>query len=267
MKKGLLCVALIALSLLGACAKKQEEQKLRVGASPSPHAEILEVAKEDLLKQGVNLEIIPFTDYVLPNNAVFTKDIDANYFQHVPYLEQFNAENKTDIVSVAGIHYEPFGLYPGKLKSLDELNEGSTIAVPNDVTNEARALLLLADKGLIKLKEGADLTVTKNDIVENIKNLDIKEIEAAQIPRVLEDVDFAVINGNYAIEAGFKVKDALLVEDAESVAAKTYANIIAVKAGNENNEAVKKLVEVLSSDKVKEFIKNKYEGSVVPSNK
>lgn len=241
--------------------------KLKIGATPSPHAEILEQVKDKLKEEGVDLEIVVFNDYVLPNNAVQTGDIDANYFQHLPYLDQFNAENKTDIVSVADIHYEPFGVYAGKTSSLEELKDGATVAVPNDVTNEARALLLLADKGLITLKEGADLTVTKNDIVENPKNLDIKELEAAQIPRALPDVDIAVINGNYAIEAGFKVKEALAVEDANSIAAKTYGNIIAVKAGNENNEAIKKLIEVLRSDEVKTFIEAKYEGAVVPSQK
>lgn len=287
MKKRILFTAIAALSLLAACSTKTststESQTvatqasksaeaagtdlvtLKVGASPSPHAEILEAAKEELKKEGVNLEIVVFNDYVLPNKATENGEIDANYFQHLPYLEQFNEENDTHIVSAAAIHYEPFGIYKGKTDSLENLQDGASVAVPNDVTNEARALLLLADKGLLTLKDGVGLEATKNDIVENPKNLDIKEIEAAQIPRSINDVDIAVINGNFAIDAGFKVKDALATEDADSVAAVTYANIIAVKEGKENDEAIKKLVNVLKSDSIKEFIETKYEGAVVPS--
>lgn len=289
MKKRILFTAIAALTLLAACSTKTstststESQTvatqasksaeaastdlvtLKVGASPSPHAEILEAAKEELKKEGVNLEIVVFNDYVLPNKATENGEIDANYFQHLPYLEQFNEENDTHIVSAAAIHYEPFGIYKGKTDSLENLQDGASVAVPNDVTNEARALLLLADKGLLTLKDGVGLEATKNDIVENPKNLDIKEIEAAQIPRSINDVDIAVINGNFAIDAGFKVKDALATEDADSVAAVTYANIIAVKEGKENDEAIKKLVNVLKSDSIKEFIETKYEGAVVPS--
>ncbi len=246
-------------------AAAAETVTLKVGASPAPHAEILEEAKKLLEAEGVNLEITVFNDYVLPNKAVDSGEIDANYFQHLPYLEQFNAENGTDIVPAGAIHYEPFGIYKGKSDSLENLADGASVAVPNDVTNEARALLLLADEGLITLKEGVGLTATKNDIVDNPKNLDIKEIEAAQIPRSISDVDVAVINGNYAIEAGFKVKEALATESADSVAAVTYANVIAVKNGRENEEAIKKLVEVLQSDEIKAFIEAKYEGAVVPS--
>ena len=286
MKKRIWLPAVAALTLLAACGaktdkvadtkvaagettvatkEKAETVTLRVGASPSPHAEILEAAKEELAKEGVNLDIVVFNDYVLPNKATESGEIDANYFQHIPYLEQFNKENGTHIVSAGAIHYEPFGIYKGKTDSLENLKDGASVAVPNDVTNEARALLLLADKGLLKLKDGVGLEATKNDIVENPKNLDIKEIEAAQIPRSINDVDIAVINGNFAIDAGFKVKDALATEKADSVAAVTYANIIGVKEGRENEEAVKKLVNVLKGDNIKKFIETKYEGAVVPS--
>ena len=182
-----------------------ELKKIIVGASPAPHAEILKAAKEVLAQKGYELEILEYMDYIQPNLALESSDLDANYFQHLPYLESFNAENGTKLVSAAAIHYEPFGIYAGKTTSLEELADGASVAVPNDTSNEARALLLLEAQGLIKLKEGADLTVTRNDIVENPKNLDIKEMEAAQIPRSLQDVDIAVINGNYAIDAGLKV--------------------------------------------------------------
>ena len=203
-------------------------------------------------------------DYIQPNLALESADLDANYFQHLPYLESFNAENNTKLVSAASVHYEPFGIYAGKASSLEELADGATVAVPNDTSNEARALLLLEAQGLIKLKEGADLTVTKNDIVENTKNLEIIEIEAAQIPRSINDVDIAVINGNYAIEAGMKVSDALAVEASDSVAATTYGNVVAVRAGEESSDAVVALMEVLKSDEIKKFMEEKYEGAVVP---
>lgn len=237
---------------------------ITVAATPAPHAEILEVAKEVLAEQGIDLEITEFNDYVLPNTATESGEVDANYFQHTPYLDDFNAENGTHLVPVAAIHYEPFGIYAGKTASIDELADGATISVPNDTTNEARALLLLEAQGLITLKEGAGLTATKLDIVENPKNLDIQEIEAAQLPRTLTDVDLAVINGNYAIEAGLKVSDALAVEAQDSEAAKTYANVLVVKEGNEENPNVQALVAALESDQVKEFIEENYEGSVVP---
>ncbi len=235
-----------------------------VGASPAPHAEILHAAEDILAQKGYKLQVMEYVDYIQPNLALESGDLDANYFQHLPYLESFNEENGTDLVSAAAIHYEPFGIYAGKTASLEELADGAVVAVPNDTSNEARALLLLEAQGLIKLKEGADLTVTKNDIVENPKNLELYEMEAAQIPRIIEDVDIAVINGNYAIDAGFKVADALAVEDAESIAATTYGNVIAVRAGEENNEAVQALVEALMSDEVKEFMETTYEGAVVP---
>lgn len=241
-----------------------ELKKIVVGASPAPHAEILKAAAGVLAEKGYGLDVKEYVDYIQPNLALESGDLDANYFQHLPYLESFNQENGTSLVPAAAIHYEPFGIYAGKTTSLEELPDGATVAVPNDTTNEARALLLLEAQGLIKLKEGADLTATKNDIVENPKNIKLYEVEAAQIPRTIEDVDVAVINGNYAIEAGFKVSDALAVEDSQSIAAATYGNVIAVREGQENDEAIKALVEALQSDEVKAFIESTYEGAVVP---
>lgn len=239
-------------------------KKIKIGASPSPHAEILEEANKVLKDKGYELDIVVYNDYVQPNIAVDTGELDANFFQHYPYLESFNEERGTKIVSAGVTHYEPFGIYAGKVSSLDDLKDGAKIAVPNDVTNEARALQLLAAKGLIKIKDGAGLTATKNDIVENPKNIELLEVEAAQVPRSLQDVDVAVVNGNYAIEAGLKVKDALAVEDASSEAANTYANIIAVKEGNEKNEEILALLDAIQSPEVKKFIEDKYEGAVVP---
>ncbi len=241
-----------------------ELKKIVVGASPAPHAEILKAAQEILAQKGYELDIKEYVDYIQPNLALESGDLDANYFQHLPYLESFNEENGTKLVSAAAIHYEPFGIYAGKASSLEELADGARVAVPNDTSNEARALLLLEAQGLIKLKEGADLTVTKNDIVENPKNLELYEVEAAQIPRVVEDVDIAVINGNYAIEAGFKVSEALAVEDSQSIAATTYGNVIAVQEGKENDEAIQALIQALTSEEVKKFMEEKYEGAVVP---
>lgn len=239
-------------------------QKIVVGASPAPHAEILKAANEVLKEKGYELEIKEYVDYIQPNLALESGDLDANYFQHLPYLESFNEENGTNLVSAGAIHYEPFGIYAGKTTSLDELQDGATIAVPNDTTNEARALLLLEAQGLIKLKEDAGLTATKNDIVENPKNLQLYEVEAAQLPRVIGDVDVAVINGNYAIEAGYKVSDALAVEASDSLAATTYGNVVAVRAGEENDPAIQALIEALTSDEVKAFIESTYDGAVVP---
>ena len=241
-----------------------ETVKLRVGASPTPHAEILEFAKSLLAEQGVDLEIVEFDDYILPNTAVEEGDLDANYFQHLPYLEKFNDENGTHLVSVGAIHYEPFGIYAGKTASLADLPDGATISVPNDGTNEARALLLLEQEGLIKLKEDAGLNATKESIVENPHNYEIVELEAKLLPETLQDVDISVINGNYAIGAGLKVADALATESAEGLGASTFANIVAVKEGNEDNAAVKALLDVLQSDAVKNFIEETYEGAVVP---
>ena len=245
-------------------AKTDDLKELTVGASPAPHAEILEAAREELAKKGYDLKIVEYTDYVQPNMALDAGDLDANYFQHLPYLEQFNEERGTKLVSAGKIHYEPFGIYAGKTASLDELADGAKVAVPNDATNEARALLLLEAQGLLKLKDGAGLKATKTDIVENPKNLDILEVDAAQVPRSLPDVDIEVINGNYAIEAGLKVSDALAVEASDSEAATTYGNVVAVQEGKEEDEKTKALMEALTSDAVKEYIEQTYEGAVVP---
>ena len=245
-------------------AKTDDLKELTVGASPAPHAEILEAAREELAKKGYDLKIVEYTDYVQPNLALDAGDLDANYFQHLPYLEQFNEERGTKLVSAGKIHYEPFGIYAGKTATLDALADGAKVAVPNDATNEARALLLLEAQGLLKLADGAGLKATKTDIVENPKNLDILEVEAAQVPRSLPDVDIAVINGNYAIEAGLKVSDALAVEASDSEAATTYGNVVAVQEGKEEDEKTKALMEALTSDAVKEYIEQTYEGAVVP---
>ena len=262
----LVLAALVALALFAGCSKsKTDPHTIVVGASVTPHAEIIEQVRDLLKAKGFELEIVEFTDYVMPNTALEDGDLDANFFQHKPYLDDFNANNGTHIVSVAAIHYEPFGIYPGKTASLEELADGAQIAIPNDGTNEARALLLLEAQGLIKLKEDAGMTATKIDIVENPKNLDIIEIEAAQLPRSLQDVDLAVINGNYAIQGGLSVgKDAIAAEDKDSLAAETYANIIAVKEGNENTEKTKALIEVLQSETVRSFIEATYDGAVIP---
>ena len=238
---------------------------LKVAASPTPHAEILNVAKEVLAEQGIDLEVVEFSDYVQPNLVTESGEVDANYFQHTPYLDSFNEENGTHLVSVGAVHYEPFGIYPGKSDDLANIADGATIAVPNDTTNEARALQLLAAQGLITVRDGAGLTATVNDITDNPHNLQIKEIEAAQLPRTVQDVDFAVINGNYAMEAGFSVgTDALAIEDASSEAAQTYANVLVVKGGNENDPAIQALYAALTSDTIKDFINNTYDGAVVP---
>ena len=269
----LLLALVLAIGTLTACGSSDKEsgtkeaagKTIKVAASATPHAIILEEAKTLLKKQGWDLEIKVFDDYVQPNNVVESGEFDANYFQHKPYLDDFNKQKKTHLVSAGTIHYEPFGIFPGKTKALKALKNGATVAVPNDTTNEARALLLLQDQGLIKLKDGAGLTATKKDIVENKKDLAIKEIEAAQIPRSLKDVDIAVVNGNYALQAGLKVnKDALATEDADSVGAKTYGNIVAVKKGNEKLAATKALIKALKSDTVKKYINDKYDGAVVP---
>lgn len=262
----LLVLTLLGATLVGCGGKKDAADKtIIVGASATPHAEILEQARPALEAAGYELKIIEYADYVQPNLALDSGDLDANYFQHQPYLDQFNEENDTDIVSAGIIHYEPFGIYPGKTAAIDALADGAQIAVPNDATNEARALLLLEAQGLITLKEGADLNATKNDIVDNPKNLDIVEIEAAQLARSLQDVDLAVINGNYAIEAGLNVStDAIAVEDKDSIAAETYGNIIAVNAGNEDREDIQALIKALQSDAVKQFINDTYKGAVVP---
>ena len=262
--KKLLVIALALVLALG-CASALADTTLRVGATPAPHAEILEVVAPILAEQGITLEIVPFNDYIIPNTATESGEIDANYFQHVLYLNDFNEQNGTHLVAVEKIHYEPFGIYAGKTASLEELPEGAKIAVPNDGTNEARALLLLEAQGLITLNEGVGLTATKLDIAENPNNYDIQEIEAAQLPRSLGSVDVAVINGNYAIDAGLKASDALAIEDGTSdVIQNNYANVLVVKEGNETNEAILALAEALKSDAVKTFIEETYEGAVIP---
>lgn len=238
---------------------------ITVAASPTPHAEILAEAAKILEKEGWTLKVTEFEDYVQPNLVVDSGEIDANYFQHVPYLDNFNEENGTHIVSIAGVHYEPFGIYPGTKASLDDIAKGDTIAVPNDTTNEARALLLLQDNGIIKLKDGAGLTATVLDIVDNPYDVKIQELEAAQVSRVKDEVAFVVLNGNYALEAGFSVaKDSIAYEKSDSDAAKTYVNILVVKEGNENNEGLQALAKVLKSDEIKTYINNTYDGAVVP---
>jgi len=266
MKKFFAIVLALTLVLaLAACGSKADDKTIKIGATPAPHAAILEVAKEILAKEGYNLEIVEFDDYIIPNTSLEEGELDANYFQHITYMNGFNDEHGTHLVNAGGIHYEPFGLYAGKCASIADLPDGAQIAVPNDGTNEARALLLLEAQGLIKLKEGVGLTATKLDIVENAKNFDIIEIEAAQLPRSLGSVDVAVINGNYAIDAGLKASDALAVEDGSSpVIQDNYANVLVVKEGNEANEAVQALAAALKSEKVKAFMEETYEGAVVP---
>ncbi len=264
MKK--LTAAAVAATLVCALAvPAAAEGKIKVAASPTPHAEILAKAEEMLAKDGWELEVIEFTDYVQPNLVVDSGEIYANYFQHIPYLESFNEEQGTSLVNAGSIHYEPFGIYPGTKASIDELEEGDVIAVPNDTTNEARALLLLQDNGLLTLAEGAGLTATVNDIEENPMNLEILELEAAQVSRYTKEAALVVLNGNYALDAGYTVaEDAIAYEASDSEAAKTYVNIIAVKEGNENNEGVAALVEALKSDEMKDFINETYNGAVIP---
>lgn len=267
--KKLIAAALTGALVLGTIGTTtvfaEEDNKITVAASATPHAEILEQAKPLLEEQGYELEIEVFNDYVQPNEVVESGDFDANYFQHIPYLESFNEEKGTHLVNAGGIHYEPFGIYPGTKTSLDDIAEGDSIAVPNDTTNEARALLLLQDNGIITLKDGAGLSATVNDIAENPYNVEIVELEAAQVARVAGETAYVVLNGNYALEAGYSVaKDALAYEKSDSEAAKTYVNVIAVKEGNENLDKIKALVDVLKSDEIKQYINDTYDGAVIP---
>ena len=268
MKKKILALTLAAvasLSLLAGCGGKKDENTITVGASPAPHAKILEVAKQVLAQEGYTLVIQEYNDYIIPNQAVESGENDANYFQHITYLNDFNQENGTHLVSVAAIHYEPFGIYAGKCASLDDLADGAQIGIPNDPTNGGRALLLLQEQGLITLNQGVGLTPTKLDIAENPHNYDIVEIEAAQLPRSLDSLDVAVINGNYAIEGGLKVNEALAVESSQGTAAEAYGNVLVVKEGREKDPAIQALVEALKSDQVKEYIQENYaDGSVQP---
>ncbi len=284
MKKFLsLALALLLCLSLAACGSKTEDTApadtndseteepattptepvtLSVAASPTPHAVILEQCVAPLAEQGIELEIREFDDYVFPNTTVEDGEIDANYFQHVPYLDEFNETRGTHLVSVAGIHVEPMGIYAGKSDSLENLPDGATIAIPNDATNEGRALLLLEAQGLIKLKDSSNLSATPNDLAENPKNLEFKEVEAATIPSIVSEVDLAVINSNYAMGAGYNpVVDSLAIESSDS----PYVNILVVKEGNENNEAVQALIEVLHSDAIRDFINEEFDGAVVPA--
>ena len=241
-----------------------EGTTIKVAASPTPHAEILKVAKDVLAKQGITLEIEEFTDYIQPNMVTEDGQVDANYFQHITYLNDFNEENGTHLVSVAELHYEPFGIYAGKTASLEDLPDGAVVGVPNDPTNEGRALLLLQQEGLITLKDGVGLTATKLDIAENPKNLDIQELEAAQLPRSLDSLDLAVINGNYALQAGLNAANALAVESTDGEAAQAYVNVLVVKEGRENDPAIQALVAALESDEVKSYMEETWPGAVVP---
>ena len=268
--KKLIAAALTGALVLGTVGTSvvfaaDDDKTITVAASETPHSEILEAAKPILEEEGYDLKVTVFDDYVQPNEVVESGDFDANYFQHIPYLNSFNEEKGTHLVNAGGIHYEPFGIYPGTKSSLDDIADGDTIAVPNDTTNEARALLLLQDNGIIKLKDGAGLEATVNDIEENPYNVEIVELAAEQVARVAEETSYIVLNGNYALQAGYSVsKDALAYETSDSEAAKTYVNVIAVKEGNENSDKIKALVDVLKSDEIKDFINEKYDGAVIP---
>lgn len=271
MKKFTLILVGFALILsLSACGKtnsssaKTDDKTIKIAASATPHSEILEQVKPILEKKGFQLEVKVFNDYVQPNKVVDSGDMDANYFQHITYLKNFNEEQGTKLVSAGNVHYEPFGIYPGTKAQLSELSTGDVVAVPNDVTNEARALLLLQELELIKLKDGAGITATKNDIIDNPKGIEIKEMEAAQIPRVKDEVAFIVLNGNYALTAGYNViNDSLGYESNSSESATAYVNVVAVKEGSENQEKIKALMEALKTEEIKKFIEEKYNGSVV----
>lgn len=275
--KKLLAIATIlvlALAALTACGggsgdsadsgEADADKTIKVAASPTPHAEILNSVSDALAKEGWTLEVLEFDDYVQPNVATTDGDVDANYFQHVPYLDEYNAQNGTNLVSVAGIHYEPMGVYAGTKKSFDELAEGDQVGIPNDATNGARALLLLQDNGVIKLKDGAGVTATEQDIAENPKNIKIVPLEAATIPASLPDLALGVINANYAIGADLKIDEALATETADSLAADTYVNVIVVNEENKDSEKTKALVAAIQTDEVKEFILNTYNGAVQP---
>lgn len=237
---------------------------ITVGASPSPHAEILKAVEDEIKTAGYELKVVEYNDYVQPNVALSEGDLDANYFQHKPYLDNYNQENGTDLVSAAAIHFEPMGIYTGKSSDIKNVPDGAKIAVPSDATNEARALLLLQDQGVLKLKDGVGLEATKNDIAENPHNVEFVEVEAASVPRTLQDADFGVINGNYALSAGLDTTATLASEGAGSEAAKTYANIVAVRKGEDQTDKTKALVKALTSDTAKKFIENQYKGSVIP---
>ncbi len=265
----ILSISLILILVIAGCAPAQQPTdnttlKVKVGASPVPHAEILAFVRDNLAAAaGLEIEIVEFTDYIQPNLALNDGQLDANFFQHLPYLEDFNAERGTDLVSVASVHIEPLGIYSKTISNLNEVPDGAVVIIPNDATNGGRALNLLAANGLITLKENAGFTATVADIATNPKNLDITELEAAQLVRALDDATLAVINGNYALEGGLvPSKDALALESGEN---NPYVNILAVKKGHENDEAIELLVKLLTSPEVKAFIEEKYAGSVLPA--
>lgn len=253
-----------AATTADASSSAASDNVITVGASPSPHAEILEAIKPELEAQGYELKVVEYSDYVQPNVALSEGDLDANYFQHLPYLENYNTENGTDLASAGAIHFEPMGLYAGKSSDITNVPDGAKIAVPSDATNEARALLLLQEQGVIKLTDGVGLEATANDIVENPHNVELVEVEAAAVPRSLQDVDFGVINGNYALSAGLDTSATLASEDADSEAAQTYANIVAVRNGDEDSEKTQALLKALTSDTARKFIEDTYKGSVIP---
>ncbi|AMQ88973.1 MULTISPECIES: MetQ/NlpA family ABC transporter substrate-binding protein [Marinobacter] len=257
LKKTLVAIAAVATFSSAAVA-----EKLSVAATPVPHAELLEFVKPALAEQGVELDVKVFTDYVQPNIQVDQKRMDANFFQHQPYLDEFNSGRGTNLVTVAGIHVEPFGAYSSKISSLDELKDRAVVAIPNDPTNGGRALLLLQEAGLITLKDESKITATPRDIADNPKRLNFRELEAATLPRILNQVDMALINTNYALEAGLNPsEDAMVIEGAES----PYVNILVARPDNKDSDAMQKLANALKSDAVREFIKEKYEGAVVPA--
>ncbi len=258
-------ISVLAIGTIGSFAMAEEDTTITVAASATPHSEILEKAAPLLEEKGYTLEVTVFDDYVQPNEVVESGEFDANYFQHIPYLNSFNEEKGTHLVNAGGIHYEPFGIYPGTKSSLDDIADGDTIAVPNDTTNEARALLLLQDNGIITLKEGVGLEATVNDIEAYNYDIEIVELAAEQVARVVDETSYVVLNGNYALEAGFSVgKDSLAHEESDSEAAKTYVNVIAVYEGNEELPKIQALVEVLKSDEIVNFINETYDGAVIP---
>ncbi len=264
----------LAASLIAGCSSTdeskapgetaQETATITVGASVTPHSEILYQAQSILAAEGITLNVVEIEDVVTPNTGVAEGTLDANFFQHQPYLDDFNAENGTDLVSIGAVHYEPFGVYPGKTASLDELPEGAVVAVPNNVTNEARALLLLEQEGIIEVDDAAGILATVQDITSNPLNIEFVEVDPAQLVRTLPDVDIAVINGNYALEGGLSIQDAIAVEAADGLAAQTYKNIVVTTADKANDPALARLVEVLQSQEIQDYILNTYNGSVVP---
>jgi len=274
MKKKLLIAAILVLTLgvllLTGCGNDNDADgdgpvRFVIGATPVPHTEILEFIQPKMLAEGIDMQIRTFTDFVQPNHSTQAGDLDANYFQHRPFMDNFNSANGTDMVAVFPVHFEPLALYRSRTENLEDLGSGSIIAIPNDPTNGARALNLLEAAGLITLRDGAGVLATRLDIVDNPLGLDIRELEAAQIPHILPDVDMAVINGNFALQAGLEIgTDSVAQEDKDSISAQTYANYIVVRAGNEDDFRVQTLIRILASDEVREFIESRYEGRVVP---